>query len=67
MRIKSIDTVTLKIPFGDLYEGPRAKRRGWTEFDMLLLRVETDNGIVGWGEPVAYNCASAVRAAVTDM
>jgi L-alanine-DL-glutamate epimerase-like enolase superfamily enzyme len=67
MRIKSIETVTLKIPFGDLYEGPRAKRRGWTDFDMLLLRVETDDGTVGWGEAFAYNCASAVRAAVTDM
>lgn len=67
MRIKSVDTVTLKIPFGDLYEGPRAKRRGWTEFDTLLVRVETDDGLVGWGEAFAYSCASAVRAAVTDM
>ncbi|MFN4278266.1 MAG: mandelate racemase/muconate lactonizing enzyme family protein [Ferrovibrio sp.] len=67
MRIKSIDTVTLKIPFGDLYDGPRAKRRGWTEFDTLLLRVETEDGLVGWGEAFAYSCASAVRAAVHDM
>jgi len=67
MRIKSVDTVTLKIPFSDLYEGPRAKRRGWTEFDTLLVRVETDDGTVGWGEAFAYSCASAVRAAVTDM
>lgn len=67
MRIKSIDTVTLKIPFGDLYDGPRAKRRGWTEFDTLLLRVETEDGVVGWGEAFAYSCASAVRAAVLDM
>jgi L-alanine-DL-glutamate epimerase-like enolase superfamily enzyme len=67
MQIKSIDTVTLKIPFGDLYDGPRAKRRGWTEFDTLLVRVETEDGIVGWGEAFAYSCASAVRAAVIDM
>ena len=67
MRIKSVDTVTLKIPFDDLYQGPRAKRRGWTEFDTLLVRVEANDGTVGWGEAFAYGCASAVRAAVTDM
>lgn len=66
MRIKSLDTITLKIPFSDLYEGPRAKRRGWTEFDTLLIRIETENGLVGWGEAFAYGCASAVRAMIQD-
>lgn len=67
MRIKSVDAVTLKIPFDDLYDGPRAKRRGWTDFDTVLVRVETDDGLVGWGEAFAYSCASAVRAAVAEM
>lgn len=67
MRIRSIDTITLKIPFGDRYYGPRAKARGWTTFDTLLVRVETDDGAVGWGEAFAYGCASAVRAALIDM
>lgn len=66
MRIKSVDTVTLKIPFDDLYDGPRAKRRGWTEFDTLLVRIETDDGVVGWGEAFAYGCASAVGALIRD-
>ncbi|MEK9968616.1 MAG: hypothetical protein VW600_05740, partial [Ferrovibrio sp.] len=66
MRIRSVDTVTLKIPFSDLYDGPRAKRRGWTEFDTLLVRIETEDGLVGWGEAFAYGCASAVGAMIRD-
>lgn len=66
MRIKSVDTITLKIPFDDLYDGPRAKRRGWTEFDTLLVRIETEDGVVGWGEAFAYGCASAVSAMIRD-
>jgi L-alanine-DL-glutamate epimerase-like enolase superfamily enzyme len=66
MRIKSVDTVTLKIPFSDLYDGPRAKRRGWTEFDTLLVRIETEDGLTGWGEAFAYGCASAVGALIRD-
>jgi len=66
MRIRSVDTVTLKIPFSDLYDGPRAKRRGWTEFDTLLVRVEAEDGTVGWGEAFAYGCASAVNAMIRD-
>ena len=66
MRIRSVETVTLKIPFSDLYDGPRAKRRGWTEFDTLLVRIETEDGLVGWGEAFAYGCASAVQALIRD-
>jgi D-galactarolactone cycloisomerase len=31
------------------------------------VRVETDAGLVGWGDAFAYNCRSAVAAAVNDM
>lgn len=67
MQIRSVETVTLKIPFDDLYTGPRAKQRGWTAFDTVLVRVETDDGMIGWGEAFSYSCASAVRAAIEDM
>lgn len=33
----------------------------------LFLRVETDDGVVGWGEPVLEGRASVVRAAVEDF
>jgi len=65
--IARIDTIRLDIPFGDHYDGPRVKPRGWTQRDVLLVRVETGDGMVGWGEAFAYACASATEAAVRDM
>ena len=65
--IRNIETIRLDIPFGDRYAGPRVKPRGWVQCDCLLVKVETDDGITGWGEAFAYACASATRAAVHDM
>lgn len=67
MRIQSVEAITLKIPFSDLYTGPRHKERGWTHFDTVLVKVTTKEGLVGWGEAFAYSCAGAVRSAVADM
>ena len=33
----------------------------------LFLRLETDTGIVGWGEPVIEGKAATVKAAVSEM
>jgi L-alanine-DL-glutamate epimerase-like enolase superfamily enzyme len=67
MLIKNVETITLKIPFDDLYTGPRHNERGWTHFDAVLVKVTSEDGQVSWGEAFAYNCANAVRAAVMDM
>ncbi|HEX6959263.1 MAG TPA: mandelate racemase/muconate lactonizing enzyme family protein [Ferrovibrio sp.] len=67
MRIQSIEAIPLKIPFSDLYSGPRHKERGWTHFDTVLVRVTTKDGLVGWGEAFAYSCARSVTAAVNEM
>jgi L-alanine-DL-glutamate epimerase-like enolase superfamily enzyme len=66
-KIAAIDTITLDIPFDDFYDGPRTKPRGWVQRDTLLVKVTSDDGIIGWGEAFAYACTSATRAAVLDM
>ena len=33
----------------------------------LFLKIETDEGIVGWGEPVIEGKASTVKTAVDEM
>lgn len=66
MRIQSVETVTLKVPFDDLYTGPRHRPRGWTHFDTVLVKVTADDGSIGWGEAFAYSCASSVRAMLVD-
>jgi len=66
-KIAKIETILLDIPFDDFYDGPRTKPRGWVQRDTLLVKVTSDDGIVGWGESFSYACRTAVRAAVMDM
>ena len=65
MKISHVEPVTLAIPFG--YGVPGASRSNVKRLDFCLVRVETDQGLVGWGEAFSYNCRSAVAAAVRDM
>ncbi len=67
MKITKVETIALKIPF-DLGK----EKANWGDhfvqsLETLLIRVETDNGLVGWGDAFAYNCRRAVQAAVEDM
>jgi L-alanine-DL-glutamate epimerase-like enolase superfamily enzyme len=66
-RIKSVEPIVLKIPFDDGSAGTGIMPVKWTSLDYVLVRVETDDGLVGWGDAFAYFCASAVAAAVRDM
>ena len=34
---------------------------------MVLIRLETADGLIGWGEAFSYNCRRAVTAAFEDM
>jgi L-alanine-DL-glutamate epimerase-like enolase superfamily enzyme len=62
-----LDAFPLRLPFHDLVTGPRASPQTWREFDMVLVRAETTDGVVGWGECFAYHCLRPVLAAVEDM
>ncbi|CAN5842246.1 mandelate racemase/muconate lactonizing enzyme family protein [soil metagenome] len=67
MKIARIDTHSVKVPytFGGSHQGEGL--RTWTTNNILLVRVETDTGIVGWGEAFCYACTDAVRAALHNM
>lgn len=67
MTIARVDALPLRIPFD--YGGPRQgwAGSGWAALDCVLVRVETADGLVGWGEAFAYNCRRAVQYAVVDM
>ena len=50
---------------------PKMKIARFTLFQVpprwLFLKIETDNGLVGWGEPVIEGKAATVAAAVTEL
>ena len=65
MKIARIDSQSIKVPF--TFGGKSAEHRGWTTNNILLVRVETDDGLVGWGEAFCYGCTDAVRGALHHM
>ena len=62
MKITRIESQSIKVPytFGGSHNG--GGLRTWTTNNILLVRVETDTGIFGWGEAFCYGCTDAVRA-----
>lgn len=67
MKIAKVEAIPLKMRFGRGIEPKNATGMDWDFLDYCLVRVETDDGIVGWGDAFAYNCRRAVVAAVEDM
>ena len=67
MRIASVEAVPLSIPCSYGAEGWTLGAGGWKSLEFCLVRVQTDTGVVGWGEAFAYSCRRAVASAVRDM
>jgi len=67
MKIAKIDSIVIKVPFayGAAKGGP-APTTG-EKNTILLVKVETDTGVTGWGDAFCYGCTDAVRAALHGM
>ena len=67
MKITSIEAIPLTYPFR--HGGPPSGWGGrpWTEMRTLLVRVDTDEGLTGWGEAFGYNAIPATKAAIETM
>jgi len=66
MIIRKIEPIHLRIPFHDGGSGTGLFPSAWTHLDLVLIRIEADNGLVGWGEGFGYSCGAAVVAMVND-
>jgi L-alanine-DL-glutamate epimerase-like enolase superfamily enzyme len=67
MKITAIEPIAVRIPFEDGGSGQGITPQRWNTLDMVLVRVETDTGLVGWGEAFGYFCQRAVVAVITDL
>jgi len=67
LKIKSVTVLPLRIPFSDGSAGVGLVPSKWTHLDIALVRAETADGLVGWGEAFAYSCLRATCAAIEDM
>lgn len=68
MKIASMDTVAVRMPMvniGDI--APQQAGLAKTSMDTLYLRVETDEGITGWGEGFGHRVYPATRTMLDDV
>lgn len=67
MKIAAVEAIPLEIPFSHGGKPFGWGGQVWTRLSILLVRVATDTGLVGWGEAFSYTCRRAVQAALEDM
>lgn len=67
MKIKSIEPILLRIPFSAGTASTGFGDKPWTSYDMLVVRVETEDGAVGWGESWGYGIIPATMATLEQV
>jgi len=67
MKITKIEAIPVAIPYR--HGGPDAGWGGgsWKTLNYLIVKVETDAGITGYGEAFGYNAIPATRTAIETM
>ena len=67
MKITRVETLVLNLPM--LIDGatPMMSGRARTSIDMLLVRIDTDAGVTGWGEAFGHRIFPATRAAIDTL
>ena len=67
MQITDIQVIEAVVPFTDGGSGMGITPTRWDKLDSVFVRLQTDTGLVGWGECFAYACRSAGAASARDM
>jgi D-galactarolactone cycloisomerase len=64
MRIVAVETSVISLPYE--MGGPHTAFAGrpWTRMEILLVRVETEDGFVGWGEAFGHAAIAATKSAL---
>ncbi len=67
MRIAAIETSVVSLPFTMGGPHPLFAERPWDRMDILLVKVETEDGLVGWGEAFGHAAIPATKAALDTI
>jgi D-galactarolactone cycloisomerase len=67
LKITGIESIVLNLPMVIDGATPSLAGRPRTSIDMLLVRVDTDAGITGWGEAFGHRIFPATRAALDTL
>jgi L-alanine-DL-glutamate epimerase-like enolase superfamily enzyme len=67
MKIRSIESSVMAIPCDMGGPPPMFAGKPWTYLEILLVKVETEDGLVGWGEAFGHTAIAATRAALDGI
>lgn len=67
MKIVSATVYSLQIPFTDGGEGTGLMPARWTHLQIALLKLETSDGMTGWGEAFAYAHLATTVSALNEL
>jgi len=67
MKITSVEPILIAVPYE--HGGPKPQRVGgaWSTMDTLFVRIETDAGIVGWGEAFGFAVSPVTMTAIARI
>ena len=67
MRITAVESCVVSLPYDMGGPWPSFAGKPWTHLEILLVKVETDEGLVGWGEAFGHAAISATKAALDTI
>ena len=67
MKITAVETVVVNMPMKITGPAPLLGGKARTSIDTLLVRIDTDEGVSGWGEAFGHRIWPATRAATDTL
>ena len=67
MKITNLEVYELKVPFSIGIKSSSADFLKQDGMDFCIIKIETDNGITGWGDAFSFNCRRAVSEVILNM
>jgi D-galactarolactone cycloisomerase len=67
MKITAVESCVVSLPYDMGGPWPSFAGKPWTHLEILLVKVETDEGLVGWGEAFGHAAISSTKAALDDI
>ena len=67
MKITAIESFLLKIPYDNGGKPWNLTGKPWATLDILMLRIDTDEGVSGWGEAFGHAIIEGTKVTLDQM